>query len=169
MSRLNPSAQSAYVDDEDVRSIFPRGTMLELFGEDGDREIAASNRALVRCIRSAHAELTSNLEPEFDAQIAELPNKFALSELLKLAELEYVRYFAYQRRPGLAAKIGESYLKDLEAAARKRVDRVKDALQRIPKNDNPPEKPANVGCITVSDPQRVVINGTDGSRNSGDF
>ena len=162
---------TTYATDEDVHAEFTPQTLAALCGDDGNLVIAAANPALLRARRNAHAEVTSNLTPIYGDGGMPQEQPGHVSELLKVAELAYVRFFLYQRKPELAAKIAEKYLEQCWKFAETRMDRVKSAIQEIAPNDAPPpEKPANVGGFTLDNgPKLTGDDGTGGPANYGDY
>lgn len=162
---------TTYSTFDDVTAEFTPTTLGQLCGDDGNLVIAAGNPALVRARKNAHAEITSNLAPVYGAGGMPQVQPGHVSELLKTAELAYVRYFLYARKPEMAAKIGEKYLEQLWKFAETRADRIKSAIQEISPNDNPPpEPPANVGGFTKDKgPKLSGDDGTGGPMNMGDY
>ena len=170
-SILQGADLSTYASVEDVFDAIPPATLSALVADDGNLKVAAGNPALIRCRKNAHAEVTSNLAPIYgnEGMPDELPGN--VSEMLKATELAYLKFFLYDRKPELAAKISETYLKDLWKFAQDRMDRLKAAVQEIAPSDNPPpEKPANVGGASVDRGPRLQGDDRDGKRyNFGDY
>lgn len=162
---------TTYATFDDVTAEFTPQTLAGLCADDGNLVIAAGNPALVRARKNAHAEVTSNLSPVYGGEQMPAEQPGMVSELLKTAELAYLRFFLYSRKPELAAKIGEKYLEQLWKFAETRMDRVKSAIQEIAPSDNPPpQPPANVGGSTVDKGPKMSGNdGTGGPMNFGDY
>jgi hypothetical protein len=164
---------STYATIEQVRAEFPRQTLLSLFQHENEGAIADANPSLLLCWGKAHSEVTSNLQPIYGQGGLPSEQPASVSMLLVDAELAYLRFFAYSRKPELAAKIGENYLKDLWKFAEGRMDRIKAAVQEIAVNDSPPpDSPANVGGVTFDRGPKMSVdscNNPSGRSNTGDY
>jgi hypothetical protein len=162
---------TAYMTPDDLRAAMDQNAFREIFAEGGNAEVADSCRALQLCIQQAHDEVTSNLAPLYDRLPDPLPA--AVPSLARTAEIAYAKYFAYDRKPALANKVGSTYLKDLWERAEARMDRLKAAVQAFPAPAKPAEAPApapavNVGGIVYDYGPRVTLD-RGSTRNSGDF
>lgn len=145
-----------YVTVAQVRAHFDKPMLLALFS-DGAGEVADGNEALQLVMLQAHAEMTSELAPAYGDLGMPDEAPAPVSAFLVTAELAYIKQFAFERRPAVAMKIGQTYLEDLRKTARERMDRLKHAIQEIAPNDNPPATaPANVGGITTDQSPRMI-------------
>ncbi len=168
-----------YVTVDQVRGELSPADMIELFDDENAGEVASANPSLQLAMRKAHAEMTSELAtiyvnppPELAAPPSTSPEPAPVGEvpdLFVVGELAYVRFFAFQRKPAYAVKVGgEKYLESLWTFAQKRMDRIKDSLQTVAASDSPPSPtPSNVGGITVRHGPLVTFDHT--GRASGDF
>jgi hypothetical protein len=160
-----------YVTVDQVRADYDEPTFLLLFAIGGAGEVADKNPALQLAMMKAHAEMTSELATEYG--VGGMPTELPagpISTFLVTAELAYVKFFAFERKPATAYKISPTYLSDLKKNAQDRMDRLKHAIQEIAPNDNPPPAPpANVGGITTNQAPRMLSDAHTGRSNFGDF
>ena len=165
-----------YATIQQVFDYFDPPELVALCATKGEGTIAEGNAALTLCRGMAHVEVTSNLATIYgEAGLGGIPTETPgkISMLLVTAECAYIKFFLYNRKPALAAKIqGDGkFLEALWTFAEGRMDRIKDSVQEIAVNDNPPaEPPANVGGVTYDRGPPLASRSCPGKRaNYGDF
>lgn len=159
---------AGFANESDLRAALWPGIFNALFDDTGAGSVATGSAQVLQVLALAHAEVTSFLQRTYDVVPAELPS--TVSFLLKLSELDFARSFAFDRRPELAERLGAKYSENMRARALKRMENLANAVQQVAPNDTPPAaKPSTSGGIVYDGAARVLIDGADGTRNSGDF
>jgi len=142
---------------------------LAIFDDDrtGDIDSVDVSDGVLEVLNDAHALTISSLGPLY----ARLPTSSdaKVSILLKAAEKQWARAFAFERRPEFEHEYGYGGEKSkAESRAKRILDEIRADLMQIV--DAPPEpQPRNVGGIIRRRVQRVFLDGPNGERNSGDF
>ena len=159
------------VTAELLRAALSPATYLALFDDEQCGVVSEVDISLpvTLTLRRAHTRVQSRLATICGTR--PLPGETAAggSDLLLDAELNYAIGMAFDRHPEYVRAYGEgarqkgawsmaeSIMEDLQAAVLRVVDATPEAA------------PSNVGGILFSSARRVMLPGSDGSANSGDF
>lgn len=149
-------------DLEDATSV----TMVQTIFDD-DQTGSPNTRAIASVIRRAEMQVLSYLSeygppPLPDSVVADL----AKDDFLKECAIEFAVAYMFDKHPEyVRANRQEDVAKRIKSAE-EMMARVLDARQRPP---TVPDKPANVGGVSVDNGPRLYADNADGSRNSGDF
>lgn len=146
-------AASPYSTIQDLVDALSEPTYIALFDDAtlGDRASIDGSSAVALVRKRAHAQVASRIAGVYEVVPAEQPLDDQVSDLLRDAELAFAVVYAYRRHPEYVRTYGAGPNGDLWEEALDSVERIKSAVNRIPKNDNPPApKPSNVGGLVVS-------------------
>lgn len=159
---------AGYASETDLRAAIWPGMFIQLFDDAGTGTVSNGSASVLQVLALAHAEVISYLPRAYDVTPNELPS--AVSQLLVSAELDFAIAYAFRRRPELAARLGDTFIRDTFARATKKMENVANSVQQIAANDNPPaSSPGTRGGIITDNSHRVLIDNSDGTSNSGDF
>ena len=150
---------SKYISRPDLENALSAETVLRLY-DDGTGNV--DDDALSFQIDCAEAEVDSWLLSNYKE-----PLPIATDRLVKRAAVLFLIHLSFDRHPEYVRTFGED--KRHEGAyerATALMQRISDALQRLP---DVPEPPANAGGVVYSQGPRTIIDSIDGTQNSGDF
>lgn len=153
-------AASTYCTVQDLVDTLSVATFMALFDDEplGDLAAVMGAPAVSLCMRRAHSQVASRLTGIYGIAPAEQPNDAQVPDLLRDAELAFAVVYAYRRHPEYVRTYGAGPNGDLWEEALDAVNRIKAAVNMIPKNDNPPEtRPRNVGGLVVSAGPRMTL------------
>lgn len=159
---------AGYIAWADLQAALGPQTALAIFDDTNAGSLAGTEIQITQVLTRAHARVVSNLPDIYEKLPAELPNN-PVPALLADAELDYAVAYSLMRHPEYAKSYGDE---DKANPAYKRAENtmkmVREAILRI--TDVPPETaPRNVGGHTVDNSNRIYVDNSDGTRNSGDF
>lgn len=171
------TVQTGYCTASDLVSALGKAPFMAIFDDDntGDETALKTSVQVLMVLQFAHAETASWLPDIYKAVPVETAvdgttPSAAISQLLRTAELGYAVAFSYRRHPEYARTYGAGPDGSLFKECIDRMQRIVDAVQRVPKNDNPPEAtPETLVAVTVDPGYRIMVNSPDGTSNAGDF
>lgn len=144
----------------DLENALSVATILALF-DDGTGTV--NTTALTATIDRGENELRSWLIDEYGIN---LPTDLASDPFLKYCALDFTLGYAIERHSEYAKQAGLGTKETYFNRAKERSIRVLQGRQRP---TTVAEKPANVGGVVTDNSSRIIVDNSDGSRNSGDY
>lgn len=151
-----------WLEQTDLSNVLSVATFSAIFD---DPTTGATNLGIVASvIERAEQEVLSWLVDEYGQSVVSVPGLGA-DLFLKGCALEYAIVFAFDRYPEYVRANG----KEREFRYARAEERMTRVLQSRQRPTSLTKVPANVGSSTVASGPRLVIDGTDGSYNGGDY
>lgn len=165
-------AEGKYINADDVVLRHTQDTFMQIYDDDsvGDLKIAKASPALQQDIDSAEGEVDSWLITENKLPLPTTTNP-SVDRLVKACALDFCQALGFRRHPEYVRTFGENGRADsLWKMATDRMRRIQEATQQLPDVvQQTGKKQANVGGIVFDSGPRTVIDGADGTHNSGDL
>jgi hypothetical protein len=167
----------SYTTPQDLVDAISEQAYFALF-DDGNtlnRGVVDASTPVTKCIRRAHAQVTSFLPRIYKAFPSETAGGIdsdtdSIPALLKDAELQFAIIFAYRRHQEYVRTFGAEPGGKLMDEALELMERIATAVQQIPPTDSPPEPSPRVLPVPMTDDSpRLILDNPDGSSNLGDF
>lgn len=132
----------AWATETNLKNALNANTWIHLFDDDGDGTVAEGGAAVTLVLERAHEEVLSHLPNLY----ATIPSDSPIITLLKSCELDFAYTLALERRPELVKSMGEEAVRAPWNRALKRMDRIRESIQRITANHpGSATGPANIG------------------------
>lgn len=163
-------AQAPYSTVQQLVDALGQPAYMAIFDDtaSGSRATVDASTGVLTCMNRGHAEVASFMPSIMTVAPPEQPAS-NVSVLLQHAELDFIVCLAYRRHPEFVKTYGADPGGPLYKECVARMLRIQEGTQQIPLDDNPPQKPANIGGISLADGARIAASNTDGSSNLGDF
>lgn len=150
----------AYFAQSDLENALGINTVKAIFDDDADG--LADAAPIAACCEAGSVEVDAVLAGEYQIALP-IANPPAV---VKYAALDFGIAYAMRRRPDVVHAMNEKSWTEFREAALKKIELFASSFERLPAATG---VPANVGGLAVDTSSRIILDGSDGTANGGDF